>query len=100
MSPALLDELERALGYSKIRKYVTQGEAAELLDMLRGGAIVRENPPDAPSIRSTDPGDDYLLALAEAAQAVLVSGDRHLLELDDRLPIYSPAAFLEDLPAD
>ena len=35
-----------------------------------------------------------VFALAAAAQAVLVSGDRHLLTLADAIPVYSPAQFL------
>ncbi|HUP69036.1 MAG TPA: hypothetical protein VM142_04385 [Acidimicrobiales bacterium] len=45
-------------------------------------------------MKSADPKDDYLIALASASQAVIVSGDRHLLDLGDDLPVYSPAAFL------
>jgi predicted nucleic acid-binding protein len=41
-----------------------------------------------------DPGDDYLIALAAAARAVIVSGDRHLLDMRDELPVQSPAGFL------
>jgi predicted nucleic acid-binding protein len=37
------------------------------------------------------------LALAEASAAVLVTGDDDLLALTD-VPVFSPAAFLEDLP--
>jgi predicted nucleic acid-binding protein len=46
---------------------------------------------------SADPGDDYLLALAEAERAVLVSGDRHLHALAGQLPILAPRAFLDQL---
>jgi predicted nucleic acid-binding protein len=53
------------------------------------------DPEDAPSTRSRDPGDDYLIALAEREQAVLVSGDHHLLELEAQIPVFSPAAFLD-----
>jgi predicted nucleic acid-binding protein len=53
--------------------------------------------PTAPRRRSRDPGDDHLLALAEASAAVLVTGDDDLLALTD-VPVFSPAAFLEDLP--
>jgi uncharacterized protein len=52
-----------------------------------------------PAPLSTDPGDDYLLALARAERAVLVSGDAHLLALADRLPIHSARAFLGKLEA-
>lgn len=94
VSPLLLDELERALTYPKIRKRVTPAEAQELLELLRTEGDSREDPTDAPPVRSSDPGDDYLIALAAASQAIIVSGDRHLLDLGDDLPVYSPAAFL------
>ena len=41
-----------------------------------------------------DPGDDYLIALAGAERAVLVSGDKHLLDRAERLPVLSAAQFL------
>jgi predicted nucleic acid-binding protein len=53
--------------------------------------------PEAPARRSADPGDDYLVALAEAGRAVLVSGDRHLHALAGELPILAPRAFLGEL---
>jgi predicted nucleic acid-binding protein len=41
------------------------------------------------------PDDEYLVDLARAAPAdVLVSGDAHLLDLRDRLPVMTPAEFL------
>ena len=53
--------------------------------------------PEAPAARSGDPGDDYLLALAQAERAVLVTGDQHLLALAGELPIHTPRAFLDAL---
>jgi len=53
--------------------------------------------PAEPAAQSVDPGDDYLLALAEQERAVLVSGDRHLLALADELPIQTARAFLDSL---
>lgn len=94
VSEHLLTELERALGYTKVRARVPAEAAAGLLDLLRAAAIVALDP-SAPPPRSPDPGDDYLLSLAEAESAVLVTGDRHLLELADRFPIRTPRAFLE-----
>lgn len=94
VSSLLLEELERALGYPKLRKRITSDEAQDLVELLRAGADHHADPSEPPSVRSIDPGDDYLLALAAAADAVIVSGDRHLLTLGDHLPIYSPAAFL------
>ena len=48
----------------------------------------------SPPVRSADPGDDYLLALAEREEAVLVSGDDHLLTMAAELPMHSSASFL------
>jgi uncharacterized protein len=94
ISEALLSELERAFGYTKLRKRVTTDEASAFVDLLRRGAIVASQP-KAGSHRSVD--DDYLLALAEAERALLVTGDQHLLELADRAPVITPRAFLEAL---
>jgi uncharacterized protein len=95
-SEALLAELERALAYPKLRRRVSAEEAAELVSLLRHGAILAPDPPHPPR-RSHDPGDDYLLALAESERAVLVSGDQHLLALADQLPIQTARAFLDRL---
>jgi uncharacterized protein len=94
VSPLLLEELERALGYPKLRARVTETETQELLELLRGGAEVRDDPSGPPPVRSPDPGDDYLIALAAANQALIVSGDRHLLGLREALPVYGPAEFV------
>lgn len=94
VSPLLLQELERALGYPKLADRVTKAEIHELVALLRHEADMHEDPDGPPPVRSIDPGDDYLIALAAAAQAVIVSGDRHLLDLDEDVPVYSPAGFL------
>lgn len=93
-SGRLLAELERALSYPKLRKRITRTEATELVDLLRRDAQMLDDPKGPPLVRSPDPGDDYLIALAAAARAVIVSGDGHLLSLAEHLPVYSPAAFL------
>jgi putative PIN family toxin of toxin-antitoxin system len=94
VSPALLAELERVLAYPKIAKRVSSDERQELLHLLRERANVIGDPDSAPSIRSQDPDDNYLIALAEIAMAVIVSGDSDLLDLADQIPVHSPAAFL------
>jgi predicted nucleic acid-binding protein len=45
-------------------------------------------------VRSADSGDDYLIALASSQSAALVSGDKHLLNLADQMPAFSPRQFL------
>jgi putative PIN family toxin of toxin-antitoxin system len=95
VSPVLLAELKRALAYPKLRKRVEVDEADQLVEWLRGAAELRSDPSGPPTVSSKDPGDDYLLALAETERAALVTGDRHILALAHELPIYSPAAFLK-----
>lgn len=94
VSAGLLAELQRALAYPKLRSRVDPGAAAELVDWLTRNATLANDPAEALA-RSADPGDDYLLPLAAAERAMLVSGDKHLLALAEQLPILSPARFLE-----
>lgn len=97
VSPRLLAELERALGYRKLRGRVTNSETRVLLDLLRAAADLRDDPTEAPPAHSGDPDDDYVLTLAFASQALIVSGDHHLLDLRDdlrELPVFAPVAFL------
>ena len=96
VSEQLLAELERALAYPKLRARISAEESAGLIDNLRQSAICKPDPPHT-ARRSADPDDDYLLALAETARAVLVSGDAHLLALAGELPIYTAATFLDML---
>jgi uncharacterized protein len=94
VSPLLLAELRRAFAYPKLRLRVSPEDADAFVNWLARSAIVADDPGSPTSIRSADPGDDYLLALAAAERAVLVSGDAHLNSLADRAPIYTPAAVL------
>lgn len=96
VSESLLEELERALAYPKLRNRVDESEASEFVALLRHTAMVATDP-SAVAARSEDPDDDYLLALAEQERAILVSGDRHLLALADRFPVVTARAFLETL---
>jgi hypothetical protein len=93
-SPLLLAELERALSYPKLRRRIPTDEAQAVIEWLARSATIMPDPQGPPPVRSVDPGDDYLLALAASESAVLVSGDDHLLALAGELPIHSPASFL------
>ena len=99
VSESLLAELERALAYPKLRVRVAAGDAAEFVALLRTAAYLAADSPDVPC-RSPDPGDDYLLALAESTDARLVSGDQDLLGLGGGLPIHTARGFLDLLDAD
>ena len=97
MSQALLDELERALAYPKLRRHISDRDAGELVRWVAGNATVVADPETDPPVHSRDPGDDYLITLAAAHRAALVSGDKHLLALEGEMPVFSPRAFLDRL---
>jgi uncharacterized protein len=96
VSERLIEELEHTLARPKLRARIPTDGAAGFVSILRGRAEVRADP-NAPPIRSRDPADDYLIALAEAARATLVSGDAHLLELRKTIPVVAPREFLDSL---
>jgi putative PIN family toxin of toxin-antitoxin system len=97
-SHALLDELERALAYPKLL-HISESDAAELVRWLAESASIVVDPDVEPPVHSRDPDDDYLIVLASAHRAALVSGDKDLLSLEGKIPVFSPRAFL-DLLAD
>ena len=94
VSPLLLEELEGVLGRQKFRRYVDLDAVHEYIDLLRREALAVPDPEGPSSLRSADPDDDYLIGLAQSQNAVLVSGDKHLLEIGGGAPILAPA----DLP--
>lgn len=98
VSPMLLAELADVLARKKFRRYVSAAEAAAYVDLIRREAMVLDDPPPGARPLSADPDDEYLVDLARAAAAdALVSGDVHLLDLRDRLPVMTPAEFLATL---
>jgi putative PIN family toxin of toxin-antitoxin system len=99
VSPLLLAELRQALGYPKLARLVPAADADALVALLGRTAEVAADPPGPPPVRSADPKDDYLIALAAAERAVLVSGDTHLTDLAGRIPVRRPAAFLAEIEA-
>lgn len=93
-SPLLLEELSRVLAYPKIAGRVAADDAAALLELVAAEAEVAADGGGPAAVTLEDPGDEYLVVIAVAAGAALVSGDKHLTALADRLPIYRPAEFL------
>jgi predicted nucleic acid-binding protein len=66
--------------------------------LLRRLSFIEADPQVTAGLTS-DPGDDYLVALARAARAhFLVSGDQHLTELKQVTPpVLTPREFLRRL---
>ncbi len=95
LSPALLAELERALAYPKLRRRIPGEDAEAFVRWVQGSATTIPDPAAAPPVRSADPGDDYLITLASATRAALVSGDKHLLVLASEIPVFTAREFLE-----
>jgi putative PIN family toxin of toxin-antitoxin system len=99
VSPLLLAELRRALAYPKLARLVPPADADAFAAWLGRAAELVADPPGPPPLRSEDPADDYLITLAAAVRAVLVSGDRHLTLLAGHIPVRTPAEFLAELDA-
>jgi putative PIN family toxin of toxin-antitoxin system len=92
--PQLLREVERTLASPKIAARVSPEEAGAVVGLLREAGELVPDPADEPPLRSPDPDDDYLLALAAREHVPLVTGDRHLLELGPGVPVFTPRASL------
>jgi predicted nucleic acid-binding protein len=67
------------------------------VDWLERAALLVEDAVLPPPIHSDDPDDDYLIALASSARAILVSGDVHLTSLPQRMPVRRPGESLAEL---
>lgn len=82
----LVGEVERGLASPYFRRRLTEEEREELILALVRIGLHRPDPV-APEAILRDPKDDYLLELAETANAVLiVTGDKDLLDHPDLDP--------------
>jgi putative PIN family toxin of toxin-antitoxin system len=97
VSPMLLAEVRRAFAYPKLERLVSPIDADAFVDWLSRSATLAVDPGGLPPVRSDDPDDDYLIALAAAERALLVSGDVHLTSLANRVPVRTPAEFISEL---
>ena len=61
-------------------------------------ATVVVDPDTYPPVRSRDPDDNYLIALASTHRAALVSGDKDLLALEAEIPCSHHAVSSSYLP--
>jgi putative PIN family toxin of toxin-antitoxin system len=97
VSLKLISEVAGVLARPKFERYVGPDEVSDFLDMLRSDAVVHPDPAVVERV-TRDPRDDYLVALARAAEAVLVSSDRDVLEADTGdVEVLSAREFLDRL---
>jgi putative PIN family toxin of toxin-antitoxin system len=102
-SPAMLEELGRAIMYVRLRKYRWMSDA-EVISLVEALAHGSELVPGTVAVTaSRDPDDDKFLGAAIEGQAeYLVTGDRDLLDLNryENVRIVTPRAFLAILRRD
>ncbi|MGH2461960.1 MAG: putative toxin-antitoxin system toxin component, PIN family [Chloroflexota bacterium] len=101
-SPAILDDLCRALGYPRIRKrhQWSDLEIDAFVEFLALAADVTTGDPEGFAVIEADPSDDKILACAvEGAADYIVASDEHLIGLGSfrGIPIVPPRRFLEIL---
>ena len=104
ISEAILQELDRVLHYPRLyQKYkLSEERISRFLGLLRTQCALVE-PTIKLSVIKRDPTDDRYLECAIAGNAdIIVSGDKHLLELAtyQNIQILSPAGFLAFLKLD
>jgi uncharacterized protein len=92
----LLDELAAVLIRPKFRRWISVADAIAFVESLGGHADLRDDP-GPPKTGVRDPDDDYLVALAEAADAVIVTGDDDLLAAGIEPAAITPAQLLARL---
>jgi uncharacterized protein len=95
VSQGLLEELAHAFTYPKLRRRISEAEADLVVGWLSASATTVPDPDLLTNVHSADPRDDYLIALASSERAILVSGDKHLLDLAAEIPVPSAGQFLE-----
>lgn len=98
VSESMIEEIQDVLGRPKFRRYLPEEAIPSAVRRVRDAATLAEE--GEIECLLDDPKDDYLIALALAAQAdVIVSGDRHLNEPPRKLPVrvVRPADSLSEL---
>jgi len=99
LCPHLLEELKEVLDRDRLRRFITQEDAAAFVAYLSRVADVRPDPVRVHGLVPDDPDDDFLFALArEAGVDFVLSSDQHLTELSSpRPPVITPARLVAEL---
>lgn len=98
VSPTLIAELTDVLGREKFAAHAADGRASAFIAVLLDRAEMAQDAASG-SLKTADPEDDYLVALAEAHDVdAIVSGDGHLLDVtSSELPVLTPRELADHL---
>ena len=98
VSPLLLDELEEVLLRPRFSEFASPDHVRTYVDSLAVEGVAFDDPADPPRV-TRDRDDDYLFALAVAAEAnFIVSGDKDLTSVPGPpCAVLTPRAFLDQL---
>ena len=100
LCPMLLEEVGDVLSRPKLKRYLSDEQAAAFAVLVSLLATNIADPHKPYAAVSRDPDDDYLLALLkEHPDAVLCTGDNDLLELRDSRSILTPRELADRLEA-
>jgi uncharacterized protein len=102
VSPDIVAEIRHTLNYDRIRrKYrITDEDIGDLILLLEKNGLLVDGLADTSGVIPDAPDDERILACAIDGQAdLIVSGDRHLLDLERcaDIPIITVRDFLERL---
>jgi len=104
VSPAIVQELARVLHYPKLQqRYHLPEELLQRFLRLLMGQAIEVVPPQQLTVIKRDPTDNrYLECALQGDASVIVTGDRHLLDLGEYrgIQILTPAGFLALLKLD
>ena len=97
-SAQLVAELLRVSARPGMARRIDPSAVDSLIATIQAGAILVDDPPAQRVVRA-DPKDDLVVGLARSAEAhAIVTGDRHLLDIEGlEPPALTPRAFLDVL---
>ena len=93
-------ELRDVLVRPEFERFVSAPELDAYAELIGRESILVEDPAPSPEPLSVDPDGESLIDLARATRVdALVTGDAHLLDLREALPVVTPRQFLDSLTA-
>ena len=86
--PQLIAEVRDVLQRPRLRRFISESEANEFVDLIAGVADVRADPEPVAGLVPADPDDDYLggSLARETVVDYILSSDQHLTGLRSPRP--------------